>query len=291
MARRKLAMALIVTVIVSIVVQSDSFRNDTARYSTGFWISFSRPVRITRLDENFPHQYPSGSSTDFRFEGWPLRPGGSISISWFPSTERPVSYGWLTEPTSASAPEGGLIDDFNDGNIYSVLGLRWETGTFFGGEFRIPLMAKCDTDGCYAVLSKLATPGMTSMGQHFDSPIDATEFDGLYLRLASSEPVAVNVELMCKDPNCENGYKFTWVGESAHVSSEVQEFRMDFARFVSDPGECPSTERLLDASRIQNLGIYLLQDRMEICMSTRLASTLRATPRHSVLSRWESRRM
>lgn len=257
--RKLIWLVLMIAVATSALQgQAEIFRNDTHRTVTGFWIRFERSVTITAIDETFPHQRPLTRSDEFTFVGWPLRPGGTITIRWAAATTDVEDFGWIEEIYSRSAPEDGIIDAFGDGNVYGEFGVAWTPISNDGGEFRIPLAVDCDNSNCHLLLTKSSVEGMTSVSQHFGRPIDASEFDGLYLQMASSISLAVNVELMCNDPACELGYKFTWVGASAHVSNTIREFRMPFDRFVADAGACPDTGLMLDVTRIQNLGIYIV---------------------------------
>ncbi len=98
---RVFGMLIVGLVLISCIsmAASKTFINETGNTVYGITITFSKKVAITRHDNIFPTQGPSGQSEKFTFSGGKLRNFGRFSVSWIPSTAVVVNYDWNASPT------------------------------------------------------------------------------------------------------------------------------------------------------------------------------------------------
>ncbi|MBN1859741.1 caspase family protein [Candidatus Bipolaricaulota bacterium] len=167
---------------------------------------------------------------------------------------------WLSEGSRRL-----VIDDFEDGDMTTAIGLEWGGFAWGGGSLGSPMRIERSQDGASLLLDMA---GEVGIGAHSRlGEIDCSAYDGVYVILSVPTTMEIGLNLLSTDDEWPSGERDTYSSQVVGAAGALATLRIPFTNFVVEPSKrnaCPECEIDLDPSRIFHIGIEAFESSGEL---------------------------
>jgi len=160
-----------------------------------------------------------------------------------------------------------VLDDFDDEDLTSKLGLNWRSYTGDGGSLVSPIRVEKDSDGAYLLLNATDSGFVgieTALGE-----LDLSDWDGIYFvvstNVAESESIALN--LRSKDEQWPSGFRDAYVSRWVSAIDSPETVYIPFSSLAVEAWRrerCPACDTRADPTRITSLQVEVSEPSGEI---------------------------
>ena len=149
-----------------------------------------------------------------------------------------------------------VIDNFDDGDMQSMIGSSWVLGTWNGGSLLSPMRVARDQVGAYLLLATSSHGGVSAHTPFGE--MDLSEYTGVYVTLSADTGMNIGLALESRDAEWPKGSRETLLHRSIAASDTPTTITIPFKDFLVEEwkwASCPQCATELDPSRITLIGI------------------------------------
>jgi len=158
-----------------------------------------------------------------------------------------------------------VLDDFDDGNLTSKLGLDWRSYTGDGANLVSSIRVQQDSNGSYLLLDAVGS-GFVGIESALDE-LDLSGCDGIYIVFSTKVAASVALNLRSKDEQWPSGFRDAYVSRWVCAPNSPEMLYTPFSSLAVEAWRrerCPTCDTRADPTRGTSLQVELAEPSAEL---------------------------